>query len=411
MSSPPRRAAVVFIFITVMLDMLALGMVIPVLPLLVQTFRGGDTALAAETLGAFNTVWATMQFAASPVIGAWSDRHGRRPIVLMSNFGLGADYILMALAPTLSWLFVGRVISGITSASVPTAYAYIADVTEPEKRSKAFGLIGAAFGVGFVLGPAIGGLLGGINPRLPFWVAAGFSLANGLYGLFVLPESLPHDRRKIVPWRRANPVGAMKLLRSHPQLVSFGVMHFLYNLAHQVLPSVFVLYAAYRYGWGPKMVGATLAIIGVSVAIVQGALIGPIVKRFGERRAMLTGILSGAAGLTVYGLATTGWMFMLGTPVMALWGLYSPSAQGIMTRRVSHSEQGQLQGALASVLGVTGVLGPGLFTLTFATFISARRHIPIAGAPCLLASLLLLAAAVIGFRATARQYETTPGPA
>jgi DHA1 family tetracycline resistance protein-like MFS transporter len=229
--------------------------------------------------------------------------------------------------------------------------------------------------------------------------------------LFVLPESLPSDRRKIVPWRRANPIGAMKLLRSHPQLVSFGVMHFLYNLAHQVLPSVFVLYAAYRYGWGPKMVGVTLAIIGVSVAIVQGALIGPIVKRFGERRAMLTGMLSGAAGLIVYGLASTGWMFMLGTPVMALWGLYGPAAQGLMTRRVSHSEQGQLQGALASVLGITGLLGPGLFTVTFATFISARRHVPIAGAPFLLASLLLMTAAVIGYRATMPAYDAASSPA
>jgi len=405
MSSPPRRAAVVFIFITVMLDILALGVVIPVFPLLVQTFRGGDTALAAETLGLFNTVWAAMQFFASPVIGAWSDRHGRRPVVLLSNFGLGADYILMALAPTLGWLFVGRMISGITSASVPTAYAYIADVTPPENRAKAFGVIGAAFGVGFVLGPAIGGWLGDVNPRLPFWVAAAFSLANGLYGLFVLPESLPHDRRKVVPWRRANPMGALALLRSHPQLIAFGVMHFLYNLAHQVLPSVFVLYAAYRYNWGPKMVGVTLAIIGVSVAVVQGALIGPIVKRFGERRAMLTGIVSGAAGLAVYGLATSGWMFMAGTPVMALWGLYGPAAQGIMTRRVSHSEQGQLQGALASVVGVTGLLGPGLYTVTLATFISARRHVQIAGAPFLLAALLLMTAAVIGYRATAPGYE------
>jgi len=238
-----------------------------------------------------------------------------------------------------------------------------------------------------------------------FWVAAAFSLANGLYGLFVLPESLPHDRRKVVPWRRANPMGALALLRSHPQLIAFGVMHFLYNLAHQVLPSVFVLYAAYRYNWGPKMVGVTLAIIGVSVAVVQGALIGPIVKRFGERRAMLTGIVSGAAGLAVYGLATSGWMFMAGTPVMALWGLYGPAAQGIMTRRVSHSEQGQLQGALASVVGVTGLLGPGLYTVTLATFISARRHVQIAGAPFLLAALLLMTAAVIGYRATAPGYE------
>ena len=227
-----RRAAAVFIFITILLDMLALGMVIPVLPELVKTFRSGDTVLAATTLGWFNTVWALMQFAAAPLIGSLSDRFGRRPVVLLSNFGLGADYLLMAMAPSLGWLFLGRVISGITSASVPTGYAYIADVTPAEKRAKAFGLLGAAFGIGFVMGPAIGGVLGHVGPRLPFWVAGGFSLLNALYGFFILPESLPRERRGAFLWRRANPLGALRFLGRHRRMGWFGGMHFLYYLAH-----------------------------------------------------------------------------------------------------------------------------------------------------------------------------------
>ncbi|MGZ3461771.1 MAG: MFS transporter, partial [Archangium sp.] len=232
----PRRAALVFIFVTVLLDILAMGMIIPVLPKIVLGFLNGDTARAAEVFGLFSTVWALMQFVFSPVLGALSDRHGRRPVILLSNFGLGLDYILMALAPSLSWLFAGRVISGITSASISTASAYIADVTPPEKRAASFGMIGAAFGVGFVLGPALGGVLGNMNPRLPFWVSAALSLANAMYGLFVLPESLPPERRMAFQWRRANPVGALTLLRSNREVLGLASVHFLYNLAHVALP-------------------------------------------------------------------------------------------------------------------------------------------------------------------------------
>ena len=226
-AAAPRRAAVAFIFVTVVLDMLALGMIVPVLPKLVIQFLGGDTAHAARIYGLFGTVWALMQFVFAPLLGALSDRCGRRPIVLLSNFGMGLDYIVMALAPTLNWLFAGRVVSGITAASIPTAGAYIADVTPPEKRAAAFGLIGAAFGIGFVLGPALGGLLGAVNPRLPFWVAGGLSLANAMYGLFVLPESLPVERRAGFAWQRANPVGALNLLRSHPELFGLAAANLL----------------------------------------------------------------------------------------------------------------------------------------------------------------------------------------
>src|SRR5579871_4174042 len=272
----PRTAAVTFIFVTVMLDMLALGMIIPVLPVLIEQFRGGDTALAARTVGVFGTAWAALQFVASPVLGSLSDRFGRRPVVLTSNFGLGADYLFMALAPSLGWLFIGRVLSAITSASIPTAFAYIADVTPPDRRARSYGLLGAAFGIGFVVGPALGGVLGVLGPRAPFWVAAGFSLANAIYGLFVLPESLAREHRAVFSWKRANPLGSLSLLRSHRQLMGFAVLHFLYNLAHQALQSVFVLYAGYRYGWNSAQVGWSLAGVGVCFALVQGGLVGRV---------------------------------------------------------------------------------------------------------------------------------------
>jgi DHA1 family tetracycline resistance protein-like MFS transporter len=393
-----RRAALIFILLTVTFDTLALGIIIPVFPRLVIDFVGGDIRYAATMVGIMGTIFAVMQFFFSPVQGALSDRFGRRPVVLASNFGLGLDYVLMALAPSLSWLFVGRVISGITAASFSTAGAYIADVTPPEKRAAGFGMIGAAFGVGFVLGPAIGGLLGHDDPRLPFWVAAGLSLANGLYGLLILPESLPRDRRTPFSWKRANPVGSLNLLRRQPTLLGLAAISFLYYLAHQSLPSVFVLYADYRYHWDQRMMGLTLAGVGVCSMIVQGGLVRPIVAKLGERRTLILGLLAGAIGFAVYGIAPTGELFWLGLPVMAFWGLASPAAQGIMTRKVAPTEQGRLQGAIGSIMGITGILGPGLFTQTFATFIGPAADLRLPGAPFLLAAVLLALAALIGWR-------------
>ena len=394
------RAALAFIFITVVLDMLALGMIIPVLPRLIEHFEGGDTASAARLIGVFGTVWASMQFLAAPVLGALSDHFGRRPVILLSNFGLGLDYVFMALAPSAGWLLVGRMISGVTSASIVTAFAYVSDITAPEKRARSFGLMGAAFGLGFIIGPAMGGLLSSVSPRLPFWVSAGLSLTNGLYGLFILPESLPPERRAAFSWIRANPLGALRLLRSHPQLMGFATIHFLYNLAHQSLASVFVLYTGYRYGWTTADVGLALTGVGVAFAIVQGGLVGPLVKRFGEPRTLVAGLIAGAIGFSFYGLAKTGWWFAVGIPIMSMWGLYGPSAQGLMTRRVGPTEQGRLQGALSSVSGITGIVGPGLFSMTFATAIGPMRTLNVPGAPFVLASALLATGAVIGYRLT-----------
>jgi DHA1 family tetracycline resistance protein-like MFS transporter len=400
-SSGVRGAAVAFIFVTILLDMLALGLIAPILPRLVESFVDNDTASAARIFGLFGTAWALMQFFFSPLLGSLSDRFGRRPVVLLSNFGLGLDYVLMALAPSLTWLFVGRVISGITSASVSTAFAYIADMTPPERRAAVFGKVGVAFGAGFILGPAIGGLLGEIDPRLPFWAAAGLSFANTLYGLLILPESLPRDRRSPFRWKSANPFGALHLLRSDRVLAGLSVVNFVAQVAHVVLPSTFVLYATYRYGWDTKTVGLTLAMVGICAMAVQGAAIGPIVRRLGERRALLLGLGCGAIGFLIFGAAPSGPLFWIGIPVMALWGVAGAATQALMTQLVAPDQQGQLQGATSSVQSVSQLVGPFLFTLTFAYFIGARAPVTLPGAPFLLASVLLALSLVIAARTLA----------
>jgi len=398
--SAGRQAAFIFIFATILLDMLAIGIVIPVLPKLVLDFMGGDTAVAAKIFGVFGTAWALMQFLFSPLQGALSDRFGRRPVILISNFGVGLDYVLMALAPTVVWLFVGRVISGITAASISTAYAYVADVTPQDKRAARFGLLGAAFGAGFVLGPALGGLAGSLSPRLPFWIAAALSLANTLYGLMVLPESLPASRRAALNWRRANPFGAFALLRTKAELLGLAGVNFLDGLAHAVLPSVSVLYMFYRYGWDERAVGLTLAGVGFASIIVQAAVVGPTTRRIGERAALLLGLAFGIAGFCVFAMAETGIAFCVGIPLMALWGLANPASLALMSRFVGPSEQGRLQGANASISGMANLFGPSLFTLSFAYAIGAGSFLHLPGAPFIIASVLVFAAAAVAWLVT-----------
>ena len=402
----PRGAAVVFIFVTILLDTLALGLIIPVLPKLIESFVDNDTASAARIFGLFGTAWALMQFFFSPILGALSDRFGRRPVVLLSNLGTALDYVLMAMAPSLVWLFIGRVISGITTASISTAFAYIADITAPDKRAAVFGKIGVAFGAGFILGPALGGLLGDSDPRLPFWVAAGLSFANTLYGWLILPESLPRERRSPWRWRSANPVGALRLLMSDRILAGLSVANFFGQLAHVVLPSTFVLYATYRYGWDSRTVGLTLAIVGVCSMMVQGAAIGPIVNRLGERRALFLGLACGALGFFIYAAAWEGRLFWFGIPVMALWGVSGAAVQAIMTRLVAPEKQGQLQGANNSVNSIAQLLGPFLFTLTFAYFIGESAPFKLPGAPFFLAAALLAMALAVSVRTlSGKHYE------
>ena len=394
------RAAFAFIFVTVLLDMLAFGIVAPVFAPLVVRLEGGDTAVAAGMLGLFAAAWALMQFAFSPVLGALSDRFGRRPVILLSNLGLGLDYIVMALAPNLAWLFVGRLFSGITSSSFATAGAYVADVTPPERRAARFGTLGVAFGIGFIFGPAAGGALGAIDPRAPFWAAAALSLANFAYGFFILPESLPPERRAPFRPHAANPIGALAFVRSRPALVPFVLASFLAGVAHDVLPNLFVIYTAYRYAWDERTIGISLALVGFCSIVVQGAVVGRVVARFGERRALAAGLLIGLTGQLVFALAPSGATFLIGIPIWALFGLVNPSLQGLMTRLVAATEQGQLQGALASLRAVASVTAPLLFTQIFALAVGELRAVLVPGAAFVAAALLLAASFATVLRAS-----------
>jgi DHA1 family tetracycline resistance protein-like MFS transporter len=396
----PRRATVAFIFVTVLIDVLAIGLIIPVLPRLVEDFMGGDTARAASMFGLFGTSWALMQFMASPILGSLSDRFGRRPVILLSCLGLGLDYVFMALAPTLSWLFVGRLISGVTAATFSTALAYISDVTPPERRAASFGIMGAAFGSGFVLGPAVGGLLGGLSPRAPFWVSAALALVNVAYGWFVLPESLSKDHRRAFDWKRANPVGSLSLLAKRKGLLGMVGVYGIYMLAHQALQSTFVLYTEHRYGWDSRTVGLMLAGVGACTIVVQGVLVRPVVGRFGERRTLLLGLTGGTLGFLAYALAGTGPALMASVPVFGLLFFTGPPLQGLMSRRVQPNEFGLLQGTNASIMGIAGIVGPLVFSQVFAWFLRPHRGVSVPGAAFFLAAALMASALVLAWRVT-----------
>lgn len=398
-STNPRRAALIFIFVTVLIDILSFGLIIPVLPHLIESFLHGDVAAAARWYTGFASVFMAMQFVFTPIQGALSDRFGRRPVILLSNLGLGLDFMMMALVQSLPLLFIGRIISGITSASFSTANAYVADITPPEKRAQAFGMIGMAFGLGFIVAPFIGGHLGAIDVRLPFWAAVAMSLTNFCYGWFVLPESLPAERRTArFDWSHANPVGALALLRRYPQVLGIVGVLFLMAFAHMVYPTTFVLYADYRFGWGPDMAGNTLALVGVLAAIVQGLLIKRIVGALGERRTLLLGLACGAIGFALYALAPTGYWFWAMMPVAALWGVATPAAQAMMTHAVDPHEQGRLQGAVASLSSIAGILGALVFPSILAAVADSGRHDVAAGATFWLAALIVGAGGLLAWR-------------
>ncbi len=413
MRSTTRRAATAFIFVTVLIDMLTFGMIGPVLPKLIASFVGNNYGSAAEIIGIFATAWALMQFFCSPLFGMLSDRIGRRPVILLSNAVTVVDFAIMALAPNLWWLFAGRVLSGIATSNMTAASAYIADVTPPEKRAAAFGVLGSAFGLGFVLGPAIGGIVGNFNPRLTFWAAAGFALLNTIYGLFVLPESLPRElRTPRLIWKRANPVGSLKLLRSHHELWGLTCVNFITYLAHEVFPNIWVIYCIAAFGWGTGSIGLTLALVGTIAAINQATMIGPVVKRLGERRTLLGSLVLAVIGLVLMG-ANNGIVFLLAAVVISL-PMYQASSQALMTRRVGAAEQGELQGALGSVRGISMLIGPSLFTLTFAQFAGPWRSLGLIGAPWLLAALLYAASLLLAWRVTSRRDDVVlpvPDPA
>jgi DHA1 family tetracycline resistance protein-like MFS transporter len=395
-----RKAAVGFVFVVAVMDVLAMGIIIPVLPQLVRQFNHGDTAAAARYFGAFGLIFGLMQFFCSPILGALSDRFGRRPVILTSIIGLGLDYFLMALSPTIGWLFVGRMISGATAATYSTANAYVADITPPDKRAKSFGLMGSAFGIGFTVGPTLGGLLGSIDLRLPFWVAGSLALVNGLYGLFVLPESLPRDRRAPFVLSKANPIGSFELLRSHRELLGLAAVVFLYFLAHQVLQSTMALYTSYRYHWGPLPLGLNLMGVGVGNILVQAFVVGPFVARFGERGALYTGLTAGALGFLIYATATTSLQFWMGLPIFAFMGLTQPGYQGLMTRRVGPTQQGRLQGANAGMMALAGIMGPVLFTQVFSWSITPPGHGLGDGTPLFVSAAMMVTGLALAFGQT-----------
>jgi DHA1 family tetracycline resistance protein-like MFS transporter len=394
--------ALAFIFITVLIDAIGFGVVIPVFPQLIVKLTGRDLAHAAEVSGWIAFLYASVQFLMGPVIGGLSDRFGRRPVLLASLAAFSLDYVVMAFAPTLWWLVAARVVAGITGATFPTAYAYIADVTPPEKRGANFGVIGMAFGFGFIIGPALGGFVAQFGTEVPFLVSAGLAMANFLYGLFVLPESLPPEKRRAFEWRRANPVGALMRLKSaHPVVLMLAATVFVWTLSYQSLYSIWSYHGQLRYGWTPEQVGWSLAAVGVTGAIVQGFLGRKLIPRFGQRRIIVVGLVSAVAGYSTYAMADAGWMVYLGIAISACQGLVFPCLQGLMSAEVAPNEQGELQGAVASIQSLSAIVGPPLMTTVFARFSVADAPIYAPGAPFVVSLIFVGVTALMFFRAHA----------
>ena len=393
------KPAIIFIFITLFLDIFGIGVIVPVLPKLVEELQGGNVQAAAHSVGLLSALYALMQFLFSPVLGSLSDRFGRRPVILFSLLGSGIDYLVLAWAPTIGWLYLARIVSGLTAANFSAASAYIADVTPPEKRAAGFGMIGAAFGLGFIAGPAIGGLLGGFGLRVPFLVAAGITLLNWLYGAFVLPESLAPENRRAFQWKSANPIKALTALSRWPLVLGLAGTHFLTNLAGNIYPCLWVLYTGTRYGWDSKQVGLSLALVGVMAAVVQAGLAGRIIKVIGERKGIYGGLLAMALAMFCYGSATQGWMIYVIILIGSLAGVGSPATQSMISQSVPADEQGAVQGALNSITSVSGILAPLLWTFLFSWALAPERSFQLPGLPFYGASIVSLAAAAFAWRA------------
>jgi MFS transporter, DHA1 family, tetracycline resistance protein len=399
---------VTFILVTIFIDVFSFGLIIPVLPHLIAGFYGNDQGWAATIGGWLSSGYWLLQFLASPLIGALSDRFGRRPILLASNLAIGFDFIMMALATSMPWLVAGRLINGLVAANFSTASAYVADTTPPEKRVQAYGMMGAAFGMGFVVGPAIGGLLAHYDQRLPFWLAAAMSLANFAYGYFILPESLKPEHRSALNFSKINPFTSIQWLRERPALFGLVGITFLSSFAHVVYPSLFVLYADYRYGWQERTVGFTLGAVGVFAAIVQGGLIKRLLPKLGERRMVLIGLVCGIVGFMGYGLAPNQWMFWAVMPIMAFWGLAGPATMSLSTRLIGPSEQGRLQGATTSLSSLANIVGPLIFTQLFHASVntgpgSGRLGIELPGIGFFLSAICLVLAFALAYKVTKPQ--------
>jgi len=393
--SPKRPAALAFIFVTILLDVIGLGIILPVMPKLIEQLTGEGVSQAARYGGYLTFAYAAAQFFFAPVVGGLSDRYGRRPVLLASLLGLGCDYIFLALAPTLAWLFVGRIIAGITGASFTTATAYIADVSTPEKRAQNFGLVGAAFGVGFIIGPTLGGLLGSYGARVPFVVAAGLSLLNFLYGLFLVPESLPASQRRPFEWGRANAVASLLRLRKYPQILGLVLALVLLYLAGSATQSVWTFYTILKFKWTEHLIGYSLGAVGVGALVVQGGLVRVLLPKLGTARAIGIGMLCYLVGFILFAFASQGWMMFAITAVYSLGGLAGPAMQGSISGQVPPSEQGELQGALTSLVSATGVVGPLIMTSLFAWFTRPAAPLYFPGMPFLAGAVLTLLALLV----------------
>lgn len=408
MPRSPGRNALVFVATTVAIDSIGFGLILPILPRLLVELTGESLSRAAIYGGWLSFLYASMQFVCAPILGGLSDRFGRRPVLLYAIGSLGIDYLIMGFAPSLAWLFVGRAISGIAGASFTPAYAYVADISSREKRAQSFGLISAAFGVGFILGPALGGVLGHVGVRAPFFAAAALSLLNFLYGWIVLPESLPPERRRAFAWRRANPLGTLLHMRRQPAIATLLVALFLWMLAHQVMPAVWTYYTKLRFGWSEAAIGGSLALAGVIMATSQATLMRMLVPRLGERNAALLGIAIAGVGFAGYGLATAGWMMLAWLPTWFFGALVMPSTNALLTHRVTADAQGELQGAIACLFSLSSIVGPILHTQIFGHFSApdARPYLP--GASFLMAMLLAAASWVVYWSATREKRSAIP---
>ncbi|MFM9911157.1 MAG: TCR/Tet family MFS transporter [Chitinophagaceae bacterium] len=394
-----KKAALGFIFVTLLIDVTGFGIIIPVMPDLIMQMIHGDLSTASRYGGWMMFAYAFMQFLFAPLLGNLSDKYGRRPVLLFSLFGFGIDYLFLALAPSIAWLFVGRIIAGITGASFTTATAYIADISTPEKRAQNFGIVGAAFGMGFIIGPLIGGLLGDFfGPRIPFVVAAILALLNWLYGYFVLPESLAKENRRSFEWKRANPIGSLLQLKKYKSIIGMVVSLILIYLAAHAVQSTWTYYNMGKFNWSKKQVGISLGVVGAMVGIVQGILIRKTMPLLGPQRSVYIGLILYGIGMILFGFATQGWMMYAFTIVYCLGGIAGPALQGIISNHVPANEQGELQGGLTSLISLTSIVGPPVMTGLFAYFTSTDAPFLFPGAPFIAGAVLMMLSAIIVVR-------------
>lgn len=399
MKKSPKNAAMSFIFITILIDITGWGIIIPVIPQLIKELIHGDISEAAKYGGWISFAYAFTQFVFAPVIGNLSDQFGRRPIILISLFAFSVDYILLALAPTITWLFIGRIIAGLTGASISTASAYIADISTDENRAKNFGLIGAAFGLGFIIGPVIGGLLGQYGARVPFYAAALLCLVNFLYGYFILPESLDKSQRRKFEWKRANPIGSFKFLRKHPQISSLIITLILVYVAGHAVQTNWSFFTMYEFSWTEKLVGISLGVVGLLVGAVQGGLVRWLNPIIGDQKSIYYGLTLYAIGLLLFAFATEGWMMFVFLIPYCLGGIAGPALQSVITRSVPKTEQGELQGALTGLISGTAIIGPPIMTNLFFYFTHDAAPFKFSGAPFFLAFLLMFASIFFAYKA------------